>query len=162
MATIRLRGKKYQVQVRRRGSPTLSRSFTIKRDAEAWAREMEVKVDRGEIELESKILDEITLGDIVKRYRNEVTIKKRGWSQETFRLNAFLRHTICKKTLSKLTAVDFARYRDERLTMIKPKSLKTELSPIHNLFEIARDEWGIPLKQNPLDKVRIRCVDNRR
>ena len=50
---------------------------------------------------------------------------------------------------------DFAAYRDERLREIKPTSLKRQLGPIHNLFEIARDEWGIPLRDNPLANLRL-------
>jgi integrase len=44
MASIRQRGSKYHVQVRRRAYGSITRSFSTKRDAEAWARLMEVKL----------------------------------------------------------------------------------------------------------------------
>jgi integrase len=162
MASIRLRGNKYHVQIRRRGLPSLTRSFLTKRDAEAWARQKEVEADRGELGPDRKALDGMTVGCLVKRYRDEVTVTKKGWEQETWRLNAFLRHPICRKKLSSITSADFASYRDDRLKLVKPKSLKTELSPIHNMFEVARDEWGLPIRENPLDKVKLKAVDNRR
>ena len=39
MATIRKRGAKWQVQIRRVGFPPISRSFHVHKDAEAWARQ---------------------------------------------------------------------------------------------------------------------------
>ena len=40
MATIRKRGDKYQVQVRRNGFPPISRSFLKLKDARQWANQM--------------------------------------------------------------------------------------------------------------------------
>ncbi|MGI9483048.1 MAG: tyrosine-type recombinase/integrase [Hyphomicrobiales bacterium] len=162
MATIRPRGDKYQVQVRRTGQPQLSKTFFHRRDAEVWARQMEVKADRNELPQGAEILKSLTLADLVERYLRSVSSTKKNKEWEKIVLSAFLRHPICKKRLSHLKSSDFASYRDERLASIKPKSLKRQLSPVHNLFEIARSEWGIPLKENPLDKVRIRFTDNKR
>jgi hypothetical protein len=49
MATVRRRGGKFQVQIRRNDSKPLSRSFFKKSDEMKWARSMEVKIDRGEL-----------------------------------------------------------------------------------------------------------------
>jgi len=103
-----------------------------------------------------------TLGELVARYRDTVSIDKKGREIETIVLNAFLRHPICSKRLSELTTADFAGYRDERLQEIKPASLKRQLDPIRNMFEVARDEWGIPTRQNPLAKLRLPPLNNRR
>jgi integrase len=162
MPSIRKRGDKWQVQIRIKDAPPLAKSFTLKQDAERWAREMEAQAQRGELPSNRSALNGMTVGCLVKRYRDEVTVTKKGWEQETWRLNAFLRHPICRKKLSSITSADFASYRDDRLKLVKPKSLKTELSPIHNMFEVARDEWGLPLRENPLDKVKLKAVDNRR
>ena len=48
MATIRKPGARWQVQVRRQGYPLLTKSFALKSDAEAWGRQKEVELDRGE------------------------------------------------------------------------------------------------------------------
>jgi|SoiMethySBSTD1v2_1073268.scaffolds.fasta_scaffold756661_3 hypothetical protein len=47
MATIRKRGTKWQVQVRRVGHRSISASFNVLKDARAWAREREIEADRG-------------------------------------------------------------------------------------------------------------------
>jgi len=83
----------------------------------------------------------MTLGDLVKRYRDTVTIRKKRCGIETIVLNAFLRHPICRKTLRGLSTADFAAYRDERLKTIKPVSLKRDLGTVRSIFEVANTEW---------------------
>ncbi len=162
MANIRKRGDKWQVQVRRIGVKPLVKSFLSKKDAEAWARHTETLVDRAELPHDPRQLERYTLGDLVIRYLELVSPKKRDFENEKFVLGAFLRHPICRKRLSDLTVNDFARYRDERLKTIKPRSLKRQLSPIQNLFEVARDEWGLPIKENPVRKLKFKAPDRRR
>jgi integrase len=162
MPAIRRRGDKWQVQVRIKGSAPLAKSFNLKQDAERWAREMEAQAQRGDLPVTRTALNGVTLGCLVKRYSQEIVKSKKGAEIERIILDAFLRHPICQKGLSSVTPADFAAYRDERLGDITPKSLKRQLSPIQNMFEVARDEWGLPIKENPLAKVKIKAVDNRR
>jgi hypothetical protein len=162
MATIRKRRTKWQVQIRRVGARHISRSFTVRRDAEAWARQMEVQVDRRDLPSDPKTLQRVTLGQLVERYRDTVSVRKRGYEVERIVLNAFLRHHICRKPLSEIGASDFASYRDERLMAIRASTLRRELAPLNNMFEIAKDEWGLPLRENPLRKVRVTAGQQRR
>lgn len=162
MATIRRHRDKYQVQVRRKGFAPLTRSFKFLADAKEWARHIERQADRGELGPDRKELEKITLADLVKRYRNEVVPAKKGADIETVILDAFLRHSICRKRLSELTTADFAAYRDERLKTIKAKSLKRQLSPLSNMFEVARIDWKLPLQQNPLSELSLKAKDNKR
>ncbi|MEM8644612.1 MAG: site-specific integrase, partial [Pseudomonadota bacterium] len=105
---------------------------------------MELQADRSEIPTDTRVLQRLTLGDLVKRYRDTVSIKKRGYEVERIVLTAFLRHPICLRPLAHLKTEHFAAYRDERLKIIKANTLKRELSPLQNLFEVAKDEWGLP------------------
>jgi len=162
MASIRKRGNKYHVQIRRIGFPTVTRTFLKLADAKEWATFPERQADRGELGPNRKELERIVLSDLVKRYRDEVVATKKGAEIETVILNAFLRHPICKKRLSELTTADFASYRDDRLKQITAKSLKRQLSPISNMFEVARIDWKIPLRQNPLSELSLKVNDNKR
>jgi integrase len=162
MATIRKRGAKWQVQIRRVGFRPLSRSFHVFKDAEAWARQTEVQADRSELPTDPKVLRRVTLGELVERYRDTVSVKKRSYAVERIVLTAFLRQPICRKRLSEIRAEDFADYRDERLKTIKASTLKRELAPLNNMFELAKDEWGLPLRENPLSKVRLSSTHTRR
>jgi integrase len=162
MPNIRKRGDKWQVQFRRRGVSPITRSFIHKKDAETWARQIGVQADRQDLPADPKQLIRLTLGDLVKRYLKSESPRKRGHDIEKMVLSAFLNHTICFKRLSDVTTADFVNYRDERLKVIKPRSLQRQLSPLHNMFEVARNEWGLALKENPLDKVKLDCPNNRR
>jgi integrase len=162
MATIRRRGAKWQVQFRRVGFHSVSRSFNVLKDAHAWARLMEVQADRRDLPNDPRALQQATLGQLVERYRDTVSSKKRGHEVERTVLTAFLRHPICRKRLSDIGPEDFAEYRDERLKNIKPSTLKREFSSLHNLFAVAKDEWGLPLRENPLDKVRVNSTSANR
>lgn len=161
MASIRKRSGKYHVQVRRQGFPTQTKSFSQLKDAKEWARQKELEADRGELESSKSDLRKFRLADLVSRYLDEVVPLKKQ-SVEAFFLNAFLRHPICSKRLDILTSADFAAYRDERLKSISPSSLKRQLAPISHAFEIARTEWDIPIKENPVEKLRLKARDNRR
>lgn len=162
MATIRKRRDKWQVQIRRAGHRPFSKSFTVRKDALAWARQSEVQADRAELPTDPRALRRITLGDLVRRYRDTVSPKKKAHENERISLNAFLAHRICARRLSELRTEDFAAFRDERLKTIKPVSLKRQLDPIHHLFEIARHEWGLPIRDNPLDKLKLKAPSQRR
>ena len=72
MATIRKRGNRYHVQVRRKGFPPVTRSFLNHKDALEWGREIETQIDRRDLEPDRSALDTTTLGDVITRYRKEV------------------------------------------------------------------------------------------
>lgn len=82
MATIRKHRGKWQVQIRRSGTRHISRSFLIRKDADTWARQMEVKTDRNDLPIDTRQLKTVLLGDLVRRYREEVTARKEGASVE--------------------------------------------------------------------------------
>jgi hypothetical protein len=82
MATIRKRGCKYQAQMRRVGMPPVSRSFHILKDAQTWGRQMELRADRRDLPPDAKALQQITLGELVVRYRDTVTPRKRTASAQ--------------------------------------------------------------------------------
>jgi integrase len=162
MASIRYHRGKYQARVRRQDMRPITKTFTLRKDALEWARLMEVKADRRDLPEDTKVLQTITLGDLVRRYRNEVTVLKKGRETETDFLNAFLRHDICARKVSELGKRDFADYRDERLTKIQPSSLRRQLDPIQNMFDVAKEEWGLPIQANPVKALKFRAPSNAR
>lgn len=162
MATIRKHRDKWQVRIRRAGLRPMSRSFAVRRDAMEWGRQMEVRADRAELPCDPKALERVTLGDLVRRYRDTVSPRKKTAATETIVLNAFLTRPICSRQLSELRTEDFAAYRDQQLKVIKPTSLKREFIPVRHLFEVARHEWGLPLRENPLDRLKLKAPEQRR
>ena len=77
MATIRKRKDKYQALVRLSNHPTISRTFMLKSDAKNWARETEIKIEKGLLSSGYDKADE-SLGQILERYLAEISPRKRG------------------------------------------------------------------------------------
>jgi hypothetical protein len=61
MAASRKRGLKWRVQLRHKGLRSISRSFHTRKDAEEWARYMEVQIDRRDLPVDPKALLQVTL-----------------------------------------------------------------------------------------------------
>ena len=84
MATIRKHRGKWQAIVRRKGQGSASKTFHIRRDAERWARDQERKLDNGTFgKLASQ---EVTLAELLIRYRDTITETKKGAPQEKRRI----------------------------------------------------------------------------
>ena len=168
MATIRRHRGKFQVQIRRKGFSPITKSFNLLSDAKEWARHVERLADRGELGPDRKILETITLAELVIRYRDTILPDKKAGYKEAEMLTVFLRHPICKKHLSDLSATDFVKWKDERIKgkgSVKPiaaKSAKRLLSPVQRLLQVAMDEWDIPLRENPLSRFKLKVIDNKR
>ena len=162
MATIGRRGCKWEAQIRRKGHRTISRSFDTQTDAKTWARQIEVGLELGNLELPERPKTEIKLGDLVERYLAEVTKDKRGREPEEYRLRRFLTHPICSKRVTELKTEDFATYRDQRLRQIAPSSVKRELAVIQHMIEVAKSEWEIRLRDNPLANLRLNVPNDQR
>jgi integrase len=154
MATIRrLRGR-WQAQVRRRGVPPRAKSFDKRSDAERWARDLEAEADRSGWVADTRLAERTTLGELLTRYRDEVTPAKRSAVTETARLNGIIRRDICHRTLAKLTSSDVAAYRDDRAQTVAPATIIRELNTISHALDLAVREWGLWLPRNPVKLVR--------
>lgn len=154
MATIRkLRGK-WQAMVRRKGIPPRCKSFAKKTDAERWARDLEAQVDNAGWLPDTRQAERITLGEILKRYREEVSPRKRSAQTEISRIDGILRRDVCHRTLAMLTSADMASYRDQRLKTVAPATVIRELNTISHAIDTAQRDWGIHIARNPLKLVR--------
>ncbi len=95
MAAISLRNDVWQARIRRRGHPTVTRSFTTRRDAEKWARSIETAMDRGYYSSGSEA-QRTTLAEVIARYIAEVLPSLKSAKQDAIRLKALMRHPLCR------------------------------------------------------------------
>jgi integrase len=112
-----------------------------------------------------KVLDTTTVGDILFRYGQEMTPKKRGSVREGMAIRVLLRAEIAKVPLSVLTVAKVAHYRDRRLLVVKPSTVCREILLYQHAFKIARNVWGIPIPENPfalVEKPRVSDARTRR
>lgn len=168
MATIRKRGDKFQVRVQLQGFDPVAKSFTTRRDAEAWGKVTESEMLRGVFIKRTDTERTPTLRALVVRYRDEVTPSKRGSRQETYLLNALLRPesaaaSMMARLVAEISPADVARWRDARLKQVKPATLAREWATLAHVLSHAEREWSIPLPNgNPFGKVRKPQVLNQR
>lgn len=153
MATVRKRGQSWQVQVRREGYPLLSRSFRTKAEAISWGREQEHNIEQGRLPAHSRSSRGATLGDLLRRYGEVVTPKKRGHRSELSRLHGFLRHPMAQVAVTRVTPAMVASYRDARLGVVSGDAVRRELGTLRHCLEVARKEWGTPILVNPVCQV---------
>ena len=164
MATIRRRGSRWQAQIRRDGHPALTSSHLSRRDADIWARAVEAQLDRDEQNGAARQQHRppvpngeqgVTLADLVSRYRDTVSSRKKGAAIEQAILGAFLRQPLCQRRLETLALPDFATYRDQWLGFVRIATVRKEFSILHHLFEVARKEWAVQMAANPLTGLRL-------
>lgn len=124
MASVRKRNDKWQVQVRRAGHRPLSETFLCVRTPWNGHEMPKGRPIGGGLPKDAKELRQVTLGDLLCRYRDTVSIHKAGYDNECIVFNALLKHPICEKTLADLRTEDFAEYRNERLKVVKSTTLK--------------------------------------
>lgn len=99
--------------------------------------------------------------DALEHYRAQVSILKKGYEQEKYRIVQICRSFLGYKTVRDITSVDIATYRDRRLSEINPRTqrplspatVRLEMSLLSNFFDIARIEWGW-CDGNPVTNVR--------
>jgi integrase len=155
MASVLKRGDlQWQAQIRKKGFPTLIRTFRSKEEAKAWAAEEEAKMYRG-IWRDNTEAERTTLEKAIDRYLKEETVKKKGKKQETNRLNAWKRLPLAKRPLAAITGADMAEYRDARLKAgLSPSTVNNDLIVISHLFTVARKEWRMEMLANPVSNMR--------
>lgn len=106
-------------------------------------------------------MTDVTLREALETYRARISILKKGYAQEKYRIDQVIRSFLGDKVVRLISSVDIASYRDQRLTETNPRTKKPlspatvrlELSLLSNLFDIARIEWGY-CDGNPVKNVR--------
>jgi integrase len=152
MASFRQQGNSWQTRVRRKGFPDITKSFNTRQDAERWARSVEVSLDRGTYDDPTKA-EKVTLGDLIGLYIKEVLPSMKGFVDDTYRLRAIQRRDIARINMARLSSVQIAAYRDDRLTEVAPNTVIRELAYLSSVINHARREWGINIT-NPVQMVR--------
>ncbi len=166
MATIVKRPSgKWQATVRKDGQ-SRSKSFLKRSDATKWARETELSADRGLLTPTlGASTSEMNLGEVLRKYRDNVTSEKRCADNESYAINGFLRKCskLASRKVSKLRSSDFVHYRDQRVKSMKAATVVRELGWLQHALDVACEDWGQNLPQgNPVKLVRRPKIDNRR
>ncbi|WP_025598620.1 site-specific integrase [Burkholderia sp. WSM2230] len=144
MASISVRGTKWQVKIRRKGQPQLSATFSTEKEAIRWAAEHE-KADTGP-----------TVGDLFRKYVAQVAPQRRSGEWERRVLQRMLRKekALCAVPVAAFGKPHLAEWRDRRLTEVLGSTVGRELDAISSVCKVAIDEWDMGLSANPVRGLR--------
>ncbi|ECG0108572.1 site-specific integrase [Salmonella enterica] len=111
--------------------------------------------------LPSSRVKKLSLSRALDRYLDTVSVHKRGYRQEFWRVSVIKRHPVAQKMMDEVTTVDIAAYRDERLAQVNPRTgkpisgdtVRLEMALLSVLYNLAKVEWGT-CRANPVESVR--------
>ena len=151
MATLRKRSNGHWQARVRKANQSITKTFINKVDAERWAKQIEVEIQKGSY-TNLMLAERTTFAEIIERYIAEVLPTMRGGKADYIRLKALARRPIAKLNMVSLTPQKIAQHRDERLKEIAPATVIRELSYFSSIITYARKEWGININ-NPVSLV---------
>ena len=149
MATIRRRNNKWQVIIRKDNFKITYKTFSLKEDAVRWARETEVKIYQG-LYQDLTLAKTTKLKDVLVQYRDRVSITKRGYEQECYKINKIIRSDIADKTLSQLTPLILFEFIEQQRKLYTASTINKSITIINLALNFAERFLGISLNKNPL------------
>lgn len=154
MGTITKRGElQWQAKVRRKGFPTQSRTFSYKEDAEKWVRAVERELETTGF-IDRKEANKNTLGEILRRYKSEITPSKKSAEIEAVKIDVILKDRYLPKLkMSAVTSDAIAAWRDRRLLEVTGATVNREIDVLSAVLNHARREWRIHV-DNPIRDVK--------
>lgn len=143
-------GTNYRAQVALKGIRK-TKTFPSKAKANAWITQIEAEILDGASDQPD---DFHTLSDALQRYLKEEAPKKKGEKYERVRINNFNKYmTFLGKKLNEVEPSDVAGYRDYRMAMVSPNTVRREMIQLSSVFTVAMREWGW-CSSNPCKSVR--------
>ena len=134
----------WRAQVQRDGI-RVSKTFDLKRDAQAWALAQESRTSLKKSE---------TFASACGRYFETVSSTKRNPAWERRKLDAFEAHFGSDTALAAIDSDTIGRWRDKRLETVSGSTVQREANLLRHLFTLAVDEWRW-IERNPFRGVRL-------
>lgn len=144
MPTIRKKGEKqYHVQIRKRGYPTQTKTFTSRVAAEEWATVIESEMVRG-VFVSRNEAEATLIKDVLDRFETEVLPTKRSEQSDKSRIKTLI-EAFGDYRMASLSSSQVAQFRDRRLKIVGPQSVIHELNLLNRVLKTASMDWGIAL-----------------
>jgi len=149
MASIYKRNGKWRVEIRKIGSKGIHKSFIVKDEAIRFARETEVKIEQG-LYQDLTLAKTTKLKDLLAQYRDRVSVNKKGYEQERYKINKIIRSDIADKTLSQLTSLVLFEYIEQQKKLYTASTVNKSITIVNLALNFAERFLGISLNKNPL------------
>jgi integrase len=162
MAYIRKLKGKYKVEVVKKGFPRIAKRFHTLGDARKFGKEIESQMERGVFE-DYTSASRTSLKEILIKYRDEKTVLKKGFREETSTINFLIRHPISFNSLMRLKSHHIYKLMKELGETRAPATVNKYINIICHSWRVAKREWGINLPtENPCDMVTLNKVNDTR
>ena len=157
----------YQTQIRVKNPHDSKRynhtqTFDTRREAKAWLRDYEGEIRR---KLKGKPQDAqaFTLAQACRRYITDICPTLKAGDSDAARLERWIqRHPLRNTPLAEIHRGQLADWRDDRLDVVKPSTVKKELGLLSRVIEAAIQDWGYDLTENPIKRIRKPKSDDAR
>lgn len=151
MAAIIERQGRYLVRVRRAGFKPVARTFTTKKDAQAYGRKLEADIESGRYIAEATQAP--SFREAVKAYRTTVAPAMKGFSTYSYRFDEFEALPFADKPVNKVTASDLSTWRDQQSAQVKSGTVLRKLAMLSSIFSFCLKEraW---ITTNPVAAIR--------
>ncbi len=160
MATISKYRKKngelsYQatVRVKQAGRVVFSatRSFPKESLARDWARRTEVEASSPDF-ITRHALGKMTLGDLLVRYRDELSGADKIGRSKRYVVDLLLRSSISERPISELSAQDLVEHcKIRRDSGTGPVTVFQDVSAMRTVLDYAKRIWSLPVSTQPVD-----------
>jgi len=153
MATIRKIRSKWQVLIRKHNLKPIYKTFILKEDAVKWSRETEVKIEQG-LYQDLTLAKTTKLKDVLAQYRDRVSVNKKGYDQERYKINKIIRSDIADKMLSQLTPLILFEFIEQQKKLYTASTINKSITIINLALNFAERFLGISLNKNPLKYIK--------
>jgi integrase len=161
MGTIITKGRSFQAQVRKKGHPSITRTFDTRKAAALWITQTEADISRG-LYVDRSVAENMTLKKLLIKYGKEVTPDKKSAAKEAYIISRLCRESIVAYSLANLPPDALAAFRDRRLEKVSPATVMRDLALISTAIEHARKNWRVNLVNNPVHLISKPKVKNER
>ncbi|BAK75432.1 site-specific recombinase, phage integrase family protein [Pseudogulbenkiania sp. NH8B] len=142
-----------QVRVKQDGKVVFSksRSFPTRDAAESWAKRIEVQsAEPGFIERHK--LGKVTIGELLERYRDELTEAGRLGRSKGYVLDLLLRSSISEIAAINLTSADVVEHCKVRAAAgAGPATVQQDVIYLRTMLDHAARAWHLPVSVAPVD-----------
>ena len=183
---VKKRGNQWFCRIKRTGPDNIAHdlchSDVSRIKVEIWEKEVIQAIDAGTFRRDEFMrvkkssskpallpTQSMTFWDALERYKNTVTIRKKGANKETAKIVKLQKDDLTKsirladRPFTDIEAADFALWRDERLRNgSAPATIRRYLAIVSHLYVIARKEWGMKDLPNPIETISLPQLKNER
>lgn len=162
MPTIRKRNGKFQVQIRLKGAPSVTRTFESKNEAIKWAREREAEKEYSFNDRNMKYDLNITFGEMLERYYRDISSSRVWHKRERSIIRTYRKSGLYDIRIGNISEAMIAQYRDDRLKTVKSATVVREIAVASHCITVAQSDWGIKVPTNVFKMVRKPKIRNGR